>query len=56
MFGFIKNKEEPSIYMKLSDGRVVFLILYVNDILKIGNKIKFLSTKFFLKNMFPIKV
>ena len=43
MFGFIKNKEEPSIYMKLSDGRVVFLILYVNHILLNENDVPMLK-------------
>ena len=32
-FGFIKNKEEACVYKKVSGSSVVFLILYVDDIL-----------------------
>jgi hypothetical protein len=38
-FGFIKNVEEPYVYKKLSGTTVVFLILYVDDILLIRNDI-----------------
>jgi hypothetical protein len=38
-FGFIKNIEEPCVYMKVSGSAVVFLVLYVDDILLIGNDI-----------------
>jgi hypothetical protein len=38
-FGFIKNVEEPCVYKKVSGSVVVFLVLYVNDILLIGNDI-----------------
>ena len=36
MFGFIKNEDEPCVYKKISGSIVVFLILYVDDILLIG--------------------
>ena len=39
MFGFIKNEDEPCVYKKISGSIVVFLILYVDDILLIGNDI-----------------
>jgi hypothetical protein len=38
-FGFIKNVEEPCVYKKVSGSAVVFLVLYVDDILLIGNDI-----------------
>jgi hypothetical protein len=38
-FGFIKNVEEPCVYKKVSGSTVVFLVLYVDDILLIGNDI-----------------
>jgi hypothetical protein len=38
-FGFIKNVEKPCVYKKVSGSIVVFLVLYVDDILLIGNDI-----------------
>ena len=38
-FGFIKNEEEACVYKKESGSSVAFLILYVDDILLIGNDI-----------------
>ena len=38
-FGFIKNEDEPCVYKKVSGSAVVFLVLYVDDILLIGNDI-----------------
>jgi hypothetical protein len=38
-FGFIKNIEEPCVYKKVSGSAVVFLVLYVDDILLIRNDI-----------------
>ena len=52
-FGFIKNEEEACVYKKESGSSVVFLILYVDDILLIGNNIPMLeSVKTSLKNNF----
>jgi hypothetical protein len=42
-FGFIKNVEKSCIYKKVSGSVVVFLILYVDDILLIGNDIQMLE-------------
>ena len=39
MFGFIKNEDEPCVYKKIRGSIVVSLILYVDDILLIGNYI-----------------
>ncbi|MBJ4058720.1 hypothetical protein JGD43_25725, partial [Salmonella enterica subsp. enterica serovar Goldcoast] len=32
-FDFIKNEEEPCVYKKVSGSKLMFLILYVDDIL-----------------------
>ena len=57
-FGFIKNKDKPYVYKKSSGSAIVFLILYVNDILLIENDIPimrsiktWLSIKFFMKDL-----
>ena len=39
MFGFIKNEEESCVFKRASGSTVVFLVLYVDDILLIGNDI-----------------
>src|SRR5664279_5779036 len=36
--GFIQSKEEPCVYKKVSGSHIVFLVLYVDDILLIGNE------------------
>ena len=52
-FGFIKNEEEACVYKKESGSSVAFLILYVDDILLIGNNIPMLeSIKTSLKIVF----
>ena len=43
-FDFIKNGEEACVYKKLSGSAIAFLVLYVDDILLIGNDIPFLNT------------
>jgi hypothetical protein len=42
-FGFIKIEEEPCVYKKTSGSAVAFLVLYVDDILLIGNDISMLE-------------
>ena len=55
-FGFIKNGEEACVYKKVSGSAIAFLILYVDDILLVGNDIKFLGTiKDSLKRSFSMK-
>ena len=55
-FGFIKNDEEACVYKKESGSSIVFLILYVDDILLIGNDVNFLDTiKESLKKSFAMK-
>ena len=39
VFGFIKNEDEPCVYKKVSGSVIVFLVLYIDDILLIGNDI-----------------
>jgi hypothetical protein len=38
-FGFLKNEKEPCVYKKVSGSTLMFLVLYVDDILLIGNNI-----------------
>ncbi|WVZ94596.1 hypothetical protein U9M48_040469 [Paspalum notatum var. saurae] len=55
-FGFIKNEEEPCLYKKANGSALVFLVLYVDDILLIGNDIPMLeSGKASLKIRFSMK-
>ena len=43
-YGFIQTFGEACIYKKVSGSSVAFLILYVDDILLIGNDIEFLDS------------
>ena len=43
-FGFIQCPDEPFVYKRRSENVVVFLILYVDDILLIGNDVGTLSS------------
>ena len=55
-YGFIQNFGEACIYKKVSGSSVAFLILYVDDILLIGNDTKFLnSIKGYLNKNFSMK-
>ncbi|GKA96533.1 retrotransposon protein, putative, ty1-copia subclass [Tanacetum coccineum] len=55
-FGFTQNRDEPCVYLKASGSNVAFLILYVNDILIMGNNIPMLQdVKFYLGRCFAIK-
>ena len=38
-FGFMKNEDEPCVYKKVSVSAIVFLVLYVDNILLIGSDI-----------------
>ncbi|KAL0386219.1 UNVERIFIED_CONTAM: Retrovirus-related Pol polyprotein from transposon RE2 [Sesamum radiatum] len=57
-YDFIKNDYDPCIYKKISGSSVAYLVLYVYDILLIGNDVKmlgdikaWLSTQFSMKDM-----
>ena len=55
-YGFIQTFGEDCIYKKVSGSSIAFLILYVDDILLIGNGIEFLdSIKESLKGVFQRK-
>ncbi|KAG8493075.1 hypothetical protein CXB51_010384 [Gossypium anomalum] len=55
-FGFIKNEYEPCVYKKVSGSTITFLVLYVDDILIMGNDIPTLqSTKTWLGSCFSMK-
>ena len=55
-FDFIKNIDEPCVYKKVRGSVVTFLVLYVDDILLIGNDIPMLqSVKVWLSKNFTMK-
>ncbi|PKI50107.1 hypothetical protein CRG98_029503 [Punica granatum] len=55
-FGFIKNEDESCVYKKVSGSAVIFLVLYVDDILLIENDIHSLqSMKTWLGMYFSMK-
>nr|GEZ98649.1 putative retrotransposon protein [Tanacetum cinerariifolium] len=54
-FGFIQNRDEPCVYQKASGNNITFLILYVDDILIMGNSIPMLqSLKTYLGKCFAM--
>ena len=55
-FGFIKNKDEPCVYVRTSGSVVVFLVLYVYNILLMGNDVPTLQNVIaWLGNCFSMK-
>src|SRR6187399_3171111 len=55
-FGFIQTWGEACIYKKVSGSSIAFLILYMDDILLMGNDIEFLdSVKGYLNKSFSMK-
>ena len=55
-YDFIKNVDEPCVYKKLSGSAITFLVLYVDDILLIGNDVGMLSSvKAWLSQNFSMK-
>ena len=55
-FGFIKHPNEPCVYKRNNGNVMVFLILYVDDILLIRNDVGTLSSvKVWLSNQFVMK-
>ena len=56
-YGFIETFGEACIYKKVSGSSIAFLILYVDDILLIGNDVEFLdSIKVYLNKNFSKKI
>ena len=55
-FGFVQCPDEPCVYKKSIDSVVVFLILYIDDILLIGNDVGTLSSvKVWVSQQFNMK-
>ncbi|MDF3573139.1 reverse transcriptase domain-containing protein, partial [Enterobacter cloacae] len=55
-FGFLQNMDEPCVYKKVSGSAVTFLVLYVDDILIIGNDVGMISSiKLWLSSNFSMK-
>ena len=55
-YGFEQNIDEPCVYQLKANQIVVFLVLYVDDILLIGNNInKLLGVKNWLNTQFQMK-
>nr|GEU53519.1 putative ribonuclease H-like domain-containing protein [Tanacetum cinerariifolium] len=55
-YGFTQNPNEPCVYKRASGGIVIFLILYVDDILLMGNNIPILQdVKSWLGKCFAMK-
>ena len=55
-FGFVQNGYEVCLYKKVSGSSVAFLVLYVDDILLIGNDVELLNkVKEYLNKSFSMK-
>ncbi|KAA0025358.1 gag/pol protein [Cucumis melo var. makuwa] len=55
-YGFDQNVDEPCVYKKINKGKVAFLVLYVDDILLIGNDVGCLTdVKAWLAAQFQMK-
>ena len=38
-YGFVQNVDEPCVYKYIKEKKVAFLVLFVDDILLIGNDV-----------------
>ena len=55
-YGFKQNVDEPCVYKKIVNSTVVFMVLYVDNILLIGNDVGFLTNiKHWLATQFQMK-
>src|SRR5215813_10348362 len=55
-YNFKQNVDEPCVYKHVIDRKMVFLVLFVDDILLIGNDVKILSdVKIWPANQFQMK-
>ena len=55
-FGFVQNQQEFCVYKKASGSSVVFLVVYVDDILLMGKNVDLMnSVKAYLSNQFSMK-
>ena len=56
LFGFEQNLDESCVYKRYRDKVVMFLVLYVDDILLIGNDVEVMSSvKVWLSSQFDMK-
>ena len=56
IIGFEQNLDEPCVYKRHQDDVVMFLVLYVDDILLIGNDVGVMSSvKVWLSSQFDMK-
>jgi len=55
-YGFVQSMDEPCVYKLIQEGKVVFLVLYVDDILLIGNDVgRLTEVKLWLAKQFDMK-
>ncbi|KAL0305082.1 UNVERIFIED_CONTAM: Retrovirus-related Pol polyprotein from transposon RE1 [Sesamum calycinum] len=55
-YNFIKNESDPCVYKTISESSVLYLTLYMDDILLIGNDVKMLGdTNAWLSTQFSMK-
>ena len=55
-FGFQENVEDNCVYVKSKNGKYIFLVLYVDDILLTSSDVNLLlETKKFLSSKFDMK-
>ena len=55
-FDFDQNEDEPYVYKNVQESMAVFMILYVDDILLIGNDVRLLSlVKIWFSTQFQMK-
>ena len=55
-YEFIKNEDKLCVYKKISGSAITFVVLYVDDILLIGNDVGMLSSvKAWLSKNFSMK-
>ena len=55
-YGFEQNVDEPCVYKRIINKKVVFLVLYLDDILLIGDDVRVLSdVKGWLASQFQMK-
>ena len=53
-YEFMQNEDEPYVYKKISESAITFLVLYVDDILLIGNNLgMLLITCIYNLNSYP---
>ena len=56
LYGFEKSPDQPCVYKRIQRSKIVFLVLYVDDILLIGNNVAVLSSvKGWLQKQFDMK-